>query len=506
MGVGRALVLLALVLAVGPWGQPEPTVASGGQGGCEGCARAAIVERATSNIPFYVSNTEILRRSTASSLVENLTTPCFHLLRPEVVEAAGYPVPQRIPEYVFLVDFSHVQAAAGEAAKPNASRLTIDLLYNGDPREYVFRLSTDSSLDDLSTQGRQMYTNPNAAIKQVKPIDEVLQEFERRPRSGTIDLGKTKELAPGEEVELKLTNLQDEKGRASKHFNRVVIEAERGRIKSGARLVASPERRAFRVGNGTVTFTYQAPDACSASQDRIIVHASCSILDPAKDPMEMTSVERRIVEKTVPLACPDLVAEYVTTFERDIHEPERNGRGREVYRSTIRATYKLRRASSARGEIEEGYRLLSSALTQVSGEGKYNAHYVDGTGDEHTINMQFVVSGGRIDTGGTGISVTYDAATESVRSVTPDIFGVAFELKGESRETIKRKNGRVSTSTTPVGLVPVLLPVVSTTPEFERASGSRDGGVISGGGTHAFSATPTASQRLTLAYTLKKTK
>jgi len=313
----RLVVLAVAAMGLASWaGRTD-------QSGCQGCARTAFVERATSDIPFYVERLETLLSSTQSRLVESLTTPCFYLVNRAVGEDLArkdWPESDRAlsryreAEYVFLVDFSR----ARPATKPGATRLTIELLYNGEPREKVFTLTTDSPIETYSSQVNRMYTNPDAVINQVKPIDEVLRDFERRPVSCEIRTAGGERVVPLGEVDVTITGFRDANGRPSREFNRIVVEAKRGLISGGESVLDDPKRQAFRIGDGTVKLKYQAPAECEPGQDEITVYSSCEILDPGKQPMERTRADRRIGSRQMRLVC----AEGVLTFSYLYQSPK----------------------------------------------------------------------------------------------------------------------------------------------------------------------------------------
>ncbi len=318
---------LALILGLASAAGPDVAGVPSGQSGCQGCARTAAVEGAASDIPFYIENRETLRSSTLSRLAESLTTPCFHLVSREAVEGVAHedrPESGRAlsgyegSEYVFLADFSY----AGPAAKPGATRLTIELLYNGEPRETVFRLSTDSPIEDYSSQVNRMYRNPDAAINRVKPIDEVLRDFERRPVTCEIDPDGGDETVPGAIVDMIIRDIRDEKGRPSREFNRVVVEARRGRISGGAPVGEGASRQAFRVGDGTVRFQYLAPAECVPAEDEITVHSSCDILDPGKKPLESTGLDRKIASRKIKLVCAEGVLTRTYVLNSVVVDPD----------------------------------------------------------------------------------------------------------------------------------------------------------------------------------------
>ena len=287
--------------------------------GCKDCSRTAFLKRATSDIPYYRDNEQILYASTLSRLVESLTTPCFHLINREVIEdlaRKGWPESSRalsgfqVPEYFLLVDFSRIGAASGKAKEAGGTRLSLELVYNGEPNETVFKLASESPLEDYPSHVNRMYQNRDAVINQAKPIDETLQNFERRPATCEVKLEGGDEAVPWETVDVVLEGFKDENGRPSREFNRVVVEARRGLIKGGTPVGEGASRQAFRVGDGTVRLQYIAPAECDPTGDEITVYSSCDILDPGKKPMETTSINRRIASRKIKLICAEGVLTY----------------------------------------------------------------------------------------------------------------------------------------------------------------------------------------------------
>ena len=280
-----------------------------GSSDCPQCARRGTVSRASSNLAPYKENPELLLASTRSRLAEALTGPCFHLLHPEALESsrgegrgdvsspAGKP-----PEYFFSVDFSRQPVDASGGAAPGGTRLILEMFYNGAPSESVFRIHTDSPLEDYSSHVNRMYQNPDAEIRRVQPIEEILRDFERRPVTCEISL-EERETVPLGEIPVSVKGFRDWKGRPSREFNRIVVRAERGRIIGGTSILENPSWQAFQVGAGEVKFRYQAPAECDPPADQILVFSSCEILDPAKQPMEWTRSDRKIAEAAVPILC-----------------------------------------------------------------------------------------------------------------------------------------------------------------------------------------------------------
>jgi len=72
-----------------------------------------------------------------------------------------------------------------------------------------------------------MFTNRDAAIRQDKPIENLLWDFEKQPSQCDINPDK-EELFPGQEIRVKISSFVDVEGRKSREFNRIVVQAVDG--------------------------------------------------------------------------------------------------------------------------------------------------------------------------------------------------------------------------------------------------------------------------------------
>lgn len=301
----QLVLVLGLAVAAMALAWPVERIGPGSGSTCDGCRRTAVLARVASDLAYYQEHGDVLAGSTQSRLVEALTTPCFHLQ--DRALSGG------IPEYFFAVEFSR----SGAGAKASGTRLSIELFYNGEPQESVFKISTDSPIEDYSSHVNRMYQNRDAAINKVKPIDEILRNFERRPESCKIQIEGGEEISPFGEVEVTISDFRDASGRPSREFNRIIVGAERGIIRGGDDILEDPRRQAFRIGDGVVKLRYQAPVECQTGQDEIQVYSSCEILDPGKQPMERTKADRKIGGKQVKLNCPEGVLTISYTYRGD---------------------------------------------------------------------------------------------------------------------------------------------------------------------------------------------
>lgn len=442
--------------------------------------------------------------SLAGKLVEVLTTPCFHL---SVAGIDQKDDPDKIPEYFFRGLFdAGISGETDSAGRDIKSRLTIGLYYNGDPVELVKNWTTESTVTTVSSQYNRMFDNPGAVIRKDIPIDNLLADFERRPVTCRIEAGEKTGLGPGEEAEVRITDFRDEKGRNPKYFSRIIVEVRQGRIRGGARLISDPASnkiRAFRLDQLPVTFTYEAPDDGNASTDKIIVYSSCQILDPGKVSMEYTKPDNKIAEKELNIIRPDLIADYSSileelTLDNDVDLLI-------SFKSEIRASYTLINVSARKdeGTVTESYRQVSSSLRSFTGFGR--TFYQQAGGDcVTTYRGSAKASGGRIHQTTKVLRITYDAKSGEVKKVDPETFNIECEMDGSLEVTQKcSKPPETTTVSTPWPLryIPKSVQMMVTDdPEFQKAAGNRNSGIITGGGEKTM-----GPYRLTATYTIRKT-
>lgn len=338
-----------------------------------------------------------------------------------------------------------------------------------------------------------------------QPLDKIIFDYERIPEHCEIEL-EQEEVFPGQEIQVKLSDITNAEGRKSREFNRIVVFASKGEIIGGTELDFDPTFKAFQVGDRPIAFTYKAPDTednPGNADDTIYVYNSCTINHSS---LSSTELRDKIAEKKIKIISQDLIAEYTSTYEEEANEPEKNAKVKNTYSCKIKAAYHLRYSSKEDGTIEEGYDIISSKLENVSGHGQYSAHYVDNLGDEHIVNGASTVTSGTIDHDGTGLEITYDAVTGRVKKIKIDFFSVYFKIEGKVNETTKYRHGNIGHETSPAAYVPALVGVVVSYPEFVKASGSRDVGVISGGGTHIIPESEGVRFKLSVHYTFRKIK
>lgn len=443
------------------------------------------------------------RSGVLGKLAGLLTSPCFHVSI-EAREQSSFP--RKIPEYFFVCSFdAGISGETNAQGKEIRSRLTLGLYYNGEPVELVKNWVTESTVTTVSSQYNRMFDNSDALLRSDVPLENLLRDFERRPVSCRIDPVKKEELGPGEETEIRILDFKDEKGRIPKYFNRIIVETEHGRIKGGSRLNSDPlsdKRRAFRLDRIPVTFIYEVPDDGTYQSDKITVYSSCQILDPGKVAMEFTEPDKKIAEREINIVRPDLTADFSSVMEE--FSPEKDIDYLITFKSDIRAAYRLINVTVDKddGTIKESYRLISSNIQSFSGDGKI-FWQKKSQNCLTTGKGSAAASGCRIHQTTNLLRIIYDAGSGDVRKVETGDFNLEYDMDGLLELTEKCTNPpetRTTSSPWPLMHIPKSIQgVVKGEPEFEKASGNRKSGTITGGGTKTF-----IMWRLNVNYTLRR--
>jgi hypothetical protein len=500
--VGALLFSFFILSGLAPAGSPQT-----GASGCRGCARRAIVGAADAGTTGVV-----LRESLISRLAETLTSPCFHLQRTDIVvpepEAARFGSKAKPPEYVFEAKYEENLNQRGADGSTVMNRLTIDLFYDGSPREQVASWSVTSGINSYTACVNRMFKNADAVMKGVRPIEALLEDFERRPVFCRIDLGDKRELKPGEEVEVKLLDFRDRKGRPSKYFNRVIVEVEHGRVDGGIPVVSDPEgdrRCAFRLDDLPLTLVYTAPSEGGQSVDRITVYSSCQILDDGKVLMELTEPNTKIAEEEIKVVRPYVMADFSTKMEA-IFPPDLDIDYKFSLNTEIKAMYRLVGYSEQRstGIVSESYELISRDIKSFSGTGSAFGQEVSGDCVTTTTGSA-TLSRAEITSASGTLIIDYDGRSGAVREVTLQNISVELGIDGDVTTTQKcTKPPMTDTGSFPFKLLvlppddPYVRPVLDW-PSFRKASGDLKSGTISGGGTEEL-----GLWRITLKYFFRK--
>jgi hypothetical protein len=362
--------------------------------------------------------------SVASFLAEVLNTDCFHMMLP------GGPHP---PEYLFKGSFdAGITGVTNDRGREIKSRFILKLYYSGSPEELIKTWTTDSTLTDVTSQTKRMFKNPDAAIRQDKPIENLLWDFEKQPSRCDINPDK-KELFPGQETRVKISNIVDFEGRKSREFNRIVVQAVSGKIVGGTPVVSDPDLKAFQVGKEDITFTYAAPDAgnSQAAEDKIIVYNSCDILRKDEYPMPKTGIKDKIAEKRVKLIHADAV---MTITQKQVQKLE----GAKIsWNATEKAVLKYKDSLSDEdeGTFTEYYDVKSWKLTDVS------ANEID---YENNIK-QVTDQAEKDDTETPSLSITFDSKTGKAKEIEVPHFAFWFLFHDEINSRLPGETLGIST-------------------------------------------------------------
>ncbi len=173
-------------------------------------------------------------------------------------------------------------------------------------------------------------TTPNAVedlgATMSPKIDKLIYDYERTPMNCTIEM-EQEEVSTGEEIDIVLTNLTDEKGRQSRHWQRLVISLEQGEITNATKYGGEEKHWVVLVGeDDQVTLKYKAPRLCQKEKETIKIFNSCVWGGPTK-PLEDTEPKKQLATKTFdivpsePKDCSvniDYKTEYPPYFKLDI--------------------------------------------------------------------------------------------------------------------------------------------------------------------------------------------
>jgi len=476
--------------------------------GCDGCKRTAVLMRVTGGIDL---------NSFTSRLVERVTNPCFHLLYSGEITELGtnfnWKSPEGSPEYYFTASY--------EANQPGQikSRLNISLYFeNG---ELIHQWVTESDNPNFTYHGhlQKMFINNSALLRKWVPLHiTLLNDFEKQPSKCDIKPDK-EELFPGQKIKVKLSNIVDFEGRKSREFNRIVIQAVDGEIIGGTPLAADPGLKAFQVGDGTITFTYRAPDGEKSriTEDKIIVYNSCDILRKDEYPMPKTGLKDKIAEKKIKIIQADAEATVTTIYRAHLESHLRGERSTddeessEEIRVTIKSAFEHDHTSSyeEEDEYEEHYNLISSQIISFNGKSKEHLRNFNWQDDGHTYERiyDFKISAVnfRQEEEGNGMVILFNARTQKAIEVQIYDAPVNFKWAGKGKETKKYTDASGGTRTyneeTDINEETFFIfNGVSGFPEIEKAKSGDGVHEISGGGTHT---TPGYDQ-LTIKWEIKR--
>lgn len=267
---------------------------------CDWCARRARMGEADAGSTGIVLGASLLSR-----LAEVLTTPCFHLLRTDFQMPDWWPEKGRYmskyhpPEYVFTGKYEENLNQPRKNQKPIMSRLSISISYDGDTPELVQTWAVNSPINSYTSCTNRMFENPDAVMRSVNPIEQILWDFERTPATCKMDWHGTDKLNAGQKWNFDLSEFHDKQGRESKRFNRIVVKADKGEILNGVACEDDLKAKAFAIGTGTLEIKYKAPEEEGVQQDTVTIFNSCEICPESKWPMEKTPKKNKIGEKAI---------------------------------------------------------------------------------------------------------------------------------------------------------------------------------------------------------------
>ena len=176
------------------------TVFSSSGDECDGCKRTAVLKETIG----------LERDSFLSRLSERSTTPCFHLLHSGKTNEFGAYSKWKPPEYYFTA--SYETNLKGQIK----SRLSISLYFEDGEMIHNWKTESDRPSVTFHWHLRNMFINPSALFRKWVPLDiTLLNDFEKRPEKCDINLDK-EELFPGQETQVKISNIVDFEGRKSR--------------------------------------------------------------------------------------------------------------------------------------------------------------------------------------------------------------------------------------------------------------------------------------------------
>jgi hypothetical protein len=250
-------------------------------------------------------------------LAEAFISSCFHIKVPpsEIPERfRGLVTGDRAPEYTLSAEF--LDNLSGEIT----SSLEVNLYYNGSSGELVKSWKTEHSslLVSFPWHRSKWLENRDAIAHSIRPVEAtLLKDFEKLPMTCKIGV-KNEDICAGEESNITLTGLNDYRGRTSRDFNRIVVQAVEGKILNGESVASDPDLKAFKVGNGRIQVRYQAPDPGGSDQDTIYVFNSCEILREEILPLSQTKPRDKIAEQKIEISeC--IVKDAVLSLKKTRH-------------------------------------------------------------------------------------------------------------------------------------------------------------------------------------------
>lgn len=234
--------------------------------------------------------------SVLSRLVGAFTTEYFQLV--------NKGSPGKKPEYAFRGSYeADLNGASGMNGQPVTSRFILGLYYNGNPQEHIKTWVTEKKIENpIPAHFRSMFTGSNAKTRPDRPLHEMLWDFEKIPVICDINPAKDP-VKPDEEISIEVTSFKDRKGRTSREFNRVGVQAKNGKILNGEKSSSNPDLRVFTLRRSPIKVLFKAPESCEETEDVLYVYDSCEILDADSVPLSETEIRDKIAERVIQLDC-----------------------------------------------------------------------------------------------------------------------------------------------------------------------------------------------------------
>ncbi len=405
--------------------------------GCDGCKRTAVLKGVTGDVDSD---------SFTSRLVERVTTPCFHLLYSGKIKEPGAFAKWKPPEYYFTASY--------ENNLPGKIKSRLNIILYFEDGEFIHNWKTESDRPTVTFHWHlnNMFNNPGAVLRQSVPLElTLLNDFEKRPEKCDVKPDK-EELFPGQEIQVKISNIVDFEGRKSREFNRIVVQAVDGVIIGGTPLASDPDLKAFQVGKEGITFTYVAPDDenSQAAGDKIVIYNSCDILRKDEYPMEKTSLKDKIAEKKIKILRADAEATVTTIYKvhTETHESGEmstdDSESSEEIRVIIKSAFEYDHTYSDEDEdeYEEHYSLISSQIISLNGTLKGHSRHFDWDDScvptrctfERIQNSQARAVNFRQEDEGLGMTIIFNAKTHKATEVAIYDSSVNFTWVGKAKE------------------------------------------------------------------------
>jgi hypothetical protein len=223
----------------------------------------------------------------STGLGESLTHPNFHM-----VMGQG----NRTPDYYFTGSYE-IDLYENIGGKLIQSKLTMNMYFAG-TGELVKSWTTTYKKNSTLAHLDKMFNSRSSLMRQERPITKLILEFERPPEKCEINPEK-EEVNTLERINIDLSQFLDYKGRQSKEFNRIMVQALWGKILNGTPCYADKDLKIFEIGDGFIEVEYEAPENCDESEDIIRVYHACEIVGALAE----SNVNKVIKEKKIKINC-----------------------------------------------------------------------------------------------------------------------------------------------------------------------------------------------------------